>query len=62
MKEKTQAQIAAETLMKELPPDTWSNLGAHEAYRQGLEDMVRWIDAQMPQPADPDYEDLQASE
>lgn len=41
---KTRAQIAREALSAALPKDYFGNIGIHEAYRQGLDDMVAWID------------------
>lgn len=32
-----------EALKAAMMPDTESNLGLNEAYRQGLEDMVEWM-------------------
>jgi len=41
---KTRATRAMEYLKKKLPKDSDTNIGMNEAYRQGLEDMVNWID------------------
>lgn len=41
---KTRAELAREALMAAMPKDYYGNLGLNESYRQGLDDMVAWID------------------
>lgn len=41
---KSRAVLASEALKAAMPADYEGNLGLNEAYRQGLEDMVNWID------------------
>lgn len=41
---KTRAELAREALMAKMSEDYMGNLGLNESYRQGLDDMVAWID------------------
>lgn len=42
--EKTRAVYAMEALKERMELDNEQNIGLHEAYRMGLEDMVAYID------------------